>query len=96
MTYSVSLHRDADKFLARLAASQPQDAEELEDRIEALAENPRPPGCKPLRGFKDVWRVRYGNYRICYQVDDGVLLVYVVTISKRDNVYDILRRRLGR
>jgi mRNA interferase RelE/StbE len=37
-----------------------------------------------------------GKYRVCYQVDDSVLLVLVVTISTRDDVYDALRRYLGR
>ncbi|WP_232212834.1 type II toxin-antitoxin system RelE family toxin [Saccharomonospora saliphila] len=43
-----------------------------------------------------MWRIRVGNYRICYQVVHDRLVVYVVTISTRDNLYDVVRRRLGR
>lgn len=96
MPYAVRLHREADKFLDRLAKAQPKDADAIEDAIERLAEDPKPPGCKPLIGIPEVWRVCVGKYRICYHIRDDVLLVYVITISTRDNVYDALRRRLGR
>ena len=43
-----------------------------------------------------IWRIRVGNYRVCYQVDDGELLILVITISTRDDVYRALRRHLGR
>lgn len=36
-----------------------------------------------------------GNYRICYQIDDGRLVILVITISTRDDVYKLLRRRIG-
>ncbi len=96
MAYEVHLHREADKFLDKLARSQPGDAEAIEDMLEHLAEQPRHAGCIRLTGVPDVWRVRVGGYRICYRIRDDVLLVYVVTISTRDNVYELLRRRLGR
>jgi mRNA interferase RelE/StbE len=53
-----------------------------------LADDPSPAGCKPLIGIDSVWRIRVGNYRICYQIDDEVLLVLVVTLSSRDDVYE--------
>ena len=40
-------------------------------RIREPAENPRPSGCKKLHGYKDRWRIRAGNYRVVYSVDDG-------------------------
>ncbi|HUG50376.1 MAG TPA: type II toxin-antitoxin system RelE/ParE family toxin [Terrimesophilobacter sp.] len=68
----------------------------MEDAIGALAEEPRPHGCKALKGYPGVWRIRIGNYRVCYEVDDGKLTVLVITISTRDDVYELLRRHLGR
>jgi mRNA interferase RelE/StbE len=43
-----------------------------------------------------VWRIRVGGYRVCYTIDDGELVILVVTISTRDDVYQMLRRYLGK
>jgi len=94
--YSIEILRSAEKFLTKLGSRQPSDAEAIEDAIDGLRETPRPPGCKPLKGYSGVWRIRVGNYRVCYQVDEGVLLVLVITINTRDKVYSALRRHLGR
>lgn len=96
MTYSIEVLRSADKFLAKLSRQQPADAAALEDAIEGLGEQPRPPGSTALRGYPQVWRIRVGNYRICYQVLDRALMVLVITVGTRDNVYEILGRQLGR
>lgn len=96
MTYSIDILRNADKFLAKLEKAQPADAQAIDDAIEALAEDPRPPSCIRLKGYSDVWRVRVGNYRVCYQIDDGKLVVLVITISTRDDVYQLVQRYLGR
>ena len=55
-------------------------------RIENLAEEPRPPGCEKLSG-EDKYRVRQGNYRIVYAVEDEKLAVYVVKVGHRREVY---------
>ena len=55
-------------------------------RIENLAEEPRPPGCEKLSG-EDKYRVRQGNYRIVYAVEDEKLVVYVVKVGHRREVY---------
>lgn len=94
--YSISIVRSARKFLDRLARSKPRDAASIEDAIEALQDDPRPHGALPLKGYANVWRIRIGGYRACYTVDDGRLLVLVVTISTRDDVYAVVRRHLGR
>jgi mRNA interferase RelE/StbE len=94
--YAIDILRSAEKFLDKLSRQQPADAEAIEDAIEALSDAPRPAGCRPLNGYAGVWRVRVGNYRICYQIDDGRLLILVITISTRDNVYQFLRRYLSR
>ncbi|KAA9151896.1 type II toxin-antitoxin system RelE/ParE family toxin [Amycolatopsis acidicola] len=95
MTYSVKVLRPARKVLEKLARAQPKHAEAIEDAIEDLAEEPRPRCGKPLTGVPGVWRIRVGGYRVCYTINDGELLVLVVTISTRDDVYQMLRRYLG-
>jgi mRNA interferase RelE/StbE len=42
----------------------------IDRKILALAENPRPPGCKKLKGYKDQWRIRIGDWRVVYFIDD--------------------------
>ena len=56
-------------------------------KIEALATDPRPAGCRKLKGADDIYRVRVGDYRMLYQVRDDVLLVLVVSVRKRGEVY---------
>jgi mRNA interferase RelE/StbE len=54
-------------------------------KIETLSNNPRPDGCKKLHG--DIYRVRVGDYRIVYQVRDRELLVLVIRVGHRREVY---------
>lgn len=96
MPYQVTVLRAADKYLDKLHKQQPGDAEALENALEDLAHDPRPSGSKPLKGYTGVWRHRVGSYRICYEINDGKLVVLVITISTRDDVYAVLRRHLGR
>ncbi|GDY30814.1 type II toxin-antitoxin system RelE family toxin [Gandjariella thermophila] len=96
MSYAIEITRPAEKFLDRLSKQQPSDAEAIEDTIEALASEPRPSGCTALKGYSGVWRVWVRGYRISYQVKDDKLIVLVLTISTRDDVYEVLRRYLGR
>ena len=56
-------------------------------RIQSLGENPRPFGCEKLSGDLDRYRVREGNYRISYSIDDEKLLVDVVKVGHRKDVY---------
>lgn len=70
MSYSIEILQAADKFLNKLSKQQPSDAEAIEEAIEALGETPRSPGCRSLKGYSNIWRIRVGNYRVCYQVDE--------------------------
>ena len=57
-------------------------------RIESLAKNPRPAGCKKLRGTRTLWRIRVGDYRIIYSVVDDKQLVDVTAVRHRSEAYD--------
>jgi mRNA interferase RelE/StbE len=57
-------------------------------RIESLALDPRPAGCKKLKGYKDLWRVRIGDWRVVYIINDAAKLVSVTRIAHRREVYD--------
>jgi len=57
-------------------------------KIESLALDPRPAGCKKLKGYKDLWRVRIGDWRIVYIIDDAVRSVSVTRVAHRSKVYD--------
>ena len=56
-------------------------------KIEALANNPRPPGCRKLRGEKNLWRIRIGDYRIIYSIDDTNQLVDIIVVRHRSKAY---------
>jgi mRNA interferase RelE/StbE len=63
-----------------------KDLEKILRRIEALSENPRPPGCEKLTG-RERYRVRQGRYRILYSVQDEVLTIWIVKVGHRKDVY---------
>src|SRR4051812_33405126 len=52
----------------------------LDPAIRVLADDPRPPGCKRLHGQPPLWRLRVGDYRILYAIDDGNAVVRVVSL----------------
>ncbi len=82
--YEVRLARRAVRSLALL---QRQEQLRIRAAIDLLAENPRPPGCVALQGEPSVFRVRVGDFRILYEVVDRLLLVQVVRIGHRREVY---------
>jgi mRNA interferase RelE/StbE len=79
----------------RLVRSARKELEALPDAVltrvarhlDALQTTPRPSGCKKLRGATDLWRVRVGDYRIIYHVDDGAQLIEVRAIRDRKDAY---------
>jgi mRNA interferase RelE/StbE len=60
---------------------------ELMPRLENLATTPRPSGCKKLRGGDNEWRIRIGDYRIVYVIDDNAKTIDVTRIAHRREVY---------
>ena len=69
------------------SAGNKADRQRIVARIESLAGNPRPPGAEKLAGTTDQLRVRQGNYRIVYGVDDGRREVTIFRIGHRRDVY---------
>ena len=68
------------------AIPQKRNRQRIVARIRALAGDPRPPGCEKLTG-QDRYRVRHGKYRIVYSIEDDALVVYVVKVGHRGEVY---------
>jgi len=68
------------------AISTKKDRQRLVDRISKLADNPRPPGCEKLSG-QDKYRIRQGRYRIVYSIEDQDLIINVVKVGHRKDVY---------
>ncbi len=83
-TYRVELARRATKALAALPR---QEQQRVRAAIDLLVEAPRPPGCVAMTGERSTYRVRVGVYRIVYEVHDDVLLVQVVRVGHRRQVY---------
>ena len=84
MRYTVTIKSSARRALSKL----PNDAaERIARAIDELESNPRPHGVKKLAGHENLWRVRVGDYRIVYTIEDNRLLVLVVKIGNRGDVY---------
>jgi mRNA interferase RelE/StbE len=60
----------------------------IDRKILALADNPRPAGCKKLKGYRDQWRIRIGDWRAVYLIDDTAKLVIVTRVAHRREVYE--------
>lgn len=82
--YKIVINKSASKELAKL----PLDAiNRIQQAINELATNPRPANCKKLKGFKDLYRVRAGDYRVIYRIEDKQLIIEVVRIGDRKDIY---------
>lgn len=57
-------------------------------KLEALATEPRPPGVKKLRGTTSGWRIRIGDYRVLYEIDDRRRIVDIAAVRHRSKAYD--------
>lgn len=84
MSYQIELRPAAVRALKRI---DHQDRDRIRGAISLLGENPRPPGAKALKGRPGL-RVRVGDYRIIYTVDNDILIVTVITLGHRREVYE--------
>jgi mRNA interferase RelE/StbE len=82
--YDLEIKKSAQKELDAL-----NDAlfNRVDRKILSLAENPRPSGCKKLRGFRDQWRLRVGEWRVVYIIDDAIKRVIITRVQHRREVY---------
>lgn len=84
MIYAVEILAAAQRDIRKL----PQNAQDqVRPLIRALAENPCPTGVKKLQDGGELYSVRSGNFRIIYQINDGALLVLIVKVGNRREVY---------
>ena len=82
--YAVVVARSARQELERLEI---RVARRIVARMEALTMNPRPPGCRKLQGAEDLWRIRIGDYRIIYAIDDDRRVVDIGAVRHRRDAY---------
>jgi len=85
MSYTVSLSPAAARQLRKF---DPDVRRRIQAAIELLAENPRPPAATRLVGGDGEWRVRTGDYRVVYEIHEGELLVLVLRMAHRREVYE--------
>ena len=81
--YKIIIKSSAAKELKRLPKT---DVQRITSKIQALSKEPRPQGCEKLSA-QERYRIRQGNYRIIYSIEDYKLIVYVVKIAHRGSVY---------
>lgn len=82
--YTLTFARSARKELEKLPGSV---AERVLERIEALQENPRPHGAIKLQGDRNLWRIRVGDYRVIYSINDPGKIIDVSIVRHRRDVY---------
>lgn len=81
--YKIEIKKSAVKEIKKLPAN---DIKKILEKISSLVENPRPAGCLKLSG-EEKYRIRFGVYRVLYEIQDNLLLVIVVKVSHRKDVY---------
>lgn len=86
MKYEIEV---ADKAIKALRAVPKKERLQIQEKIDFLCDEPRPEGCLKLKGSSrlPLYRIRFGNYRVVYTVKDDILLVLVVEIGHRKEVY---------
>jgi len=83
MTYKISIRRKAQKQLAKIPAN---DYKKIKQAILDLTQDPRPPGAKKLKG-RQGWRIRKGDYRVIYEIQDDLLIIIVLDVGNRKDIY---------
>ena len=84
MTYSIEISPTAHRQLKKL---DPVARRRIQAAIELLADEPRPPAAKPLVNSDGAWRVRVGDYRVVYDIEDERLVVLVLAAGHRREIY---------
>lgn len=63
------------------------DRKRIARRIDGLAQNPRPQGVRKLQGAENLYRIRAGDFRVVYSIDDGLLTILIIRIGNRRDIY---------
>jgi mRNA interferase RelE/StbE len=84
LSYSVTFARSARKELESLSKTA---ALRVLKKIESLPRNPRPSGCKKLSGQNSLYRIRIGDYRVVYSIDDADRKIDITIVRHRSSVY---------
>ncbi|TXH47636.1 MAG: type II toxin-antitoxin system RelE/ParE family toxin [Desulfurellales bacterium] len=82
--WQVRIDRAAERAMRRLPKPL---LTRIQAAIDRLALDPRPPGCLKLTGSDNLWRIRVGDWRILYAIEDDQLIIVVVEIGPRGDVY---------
>ena len=82
--YSITFARSARKELEKLPSSV---ARRIIEHIEALTKIPRPSGVVKLQGNKNLWRIRIGEYRVIYSIDDSARVIDISAVRNRRDAY---------
>lgn len=82
--YKLSISSSAEKKLKKIPK---KDLVKVIEKIQSLSINPLPEGCRKLSGEENVYRVRQGNYRIIYEIENKKLIILVLKIGHRKDVY---------
>ena len=83
MNYKIYIERSAQKALSKIPT---RDQNRIIESIQNLSDNPRPSNTKKLTG-KSAWRIRIGNYRVIYEIVDDRLIIIVISIGHRKDIY---------
>ncbi len=84
MKYQIQITPAAQKVIRKLPAAA---RSRVQDAIEKLADQPRPAGVKKLQGLEDSYRIRVGSFRVLYQIFDAKLLVLIIDVGDRKDIY---------
>ena len=82
--YQIKINKRAERAFRKVPIKSVQA---IRVKIRALANNPRPNGCKKLVASDNLYRVRVGNYRVLYTINDDVLIITVIKIGNRKDVH---------
>lgn len=83
--YRILITKTASKELENLPT---QVVNRIIPAIKNLGEDPRPSGAKKLKGGQDTWRIRIGDYRVVYAIDDAIRIVDIRKVGHRKDIYD--------
>ena len=82
--YNILYKKSVEKELRKLPKST---LTAIVSKIQKLAENPKPNGSVKLRGATNLYRIRFSDYRIIYRINDGELVIIVIKVANRRDVY---------